>query len=68
MPLYEFKCECGEEKEELVPIGTETIKCPKCKGTMKKIISRTNFILKGSGWAFDNYGLKKSKHVTTAKK
>lgn len=61
MPIYEFTCECGNEKEELVSIGTETIKCDKCGKVMKKIISKSSFHLKGSGWAFDNYGLKEKK-------
>lgn len=61
MPIYEFKCKCGKEREEIVSIGTETIKCIKCKQDMKKMVSRSSFILKGSGWAFDNYGLKGTK-------
>ncbi len=64
MPIYEFNCECGNEKEDLVSVGTEYIKCKECGKDMKKIISRSNFILKGSGWAFDNYG---SKNVTKNK-
>lgn len=61
MPIYEFKCECGKELEELVSLGTKTIKCPVCSQDMEKVVSRTSFILKGSGWAFDNYGLKNVK-------
>lgn len=61
MPIYEFECKCGILKEELVSIGTETINCEKCGKEMKKIISRSSFHLKGSGWAFDNYGLKEKK-------
>lgn len=58
MPVYEFQCECGEEKEEIVPMGTVTIKCNNCGKLMKKVISKSTFILKGSCWAFDGYNKK----------
>ena len=61
MPIYEFKCICGEEKEVLVPMGTETMICGACGKTMRKVISNSSFILKGAGWAFDSYGLKPKK-------
>jgi putative FmdB family regulatory protein len=61
MPVYEFKCECGNETESLVPMHTKTIECEECGKDMKKIISRSSFILKGSGWAFDGYGSVKTK-------
>jgi putative FmdB family regulatory protein len=67
MPIYEFSCECGNEKEDLVSVGTEHIKCEGCGKDMKKIISRSSFILKGSGWAFDNYGSKIIKKPTNNK-
>ena len=65
MPIYEFECICGEEKEILVPMGTETIICSSCGKPMKKIISKSDFILKGAGWGFDNYGLKSKKKNNT---
>jgi len=61
MPIYEFSCECGNIKEELVPMGTTSVKCEDCGQDMKKIISRSSFILKGTGWAFDGYGSGKTK-------
>lgn len=63
MPLYEFECECGNASDRLVPMGTVVIKCEDCGKDMKKIISRSSFILKGPGWAFDNYGLKDTKKI-----
>jgi len=63
MPIYEFICECGEEKEELVSIGTDTIVCSSCGKLMTKTISKSSFILKGSGWAFDGYGSKIGKNT-----
>jgi len=61
MPIYEFKCKCGNEKEELVKMGTDSIRCDECGKDMVKIISRSSFVLRGTGWAFDNYGSKEVK-------
>ena len=58
MPIYEFKCVCGEEKEVLVSVGTETIVCDSCGEDMEKMVSKSSFILKGSCWASDCYGSK----------
>jgi len=62
MPINEFRCICGEEREELVAIGTNSIKCQKCGKDMKKIISLSSFHLKGGGWASSGYTKVKSKH------
>ena len=55
MPVHEFICECGEQKEEIVPINTKTIKCSNCGKDMKKIISLSSFHLRGGGWADTGY-------------
>lgn len=60
MPIYNFKCNCGKEYEELVPIYTNTFKCT-CGKEANKVPSLSNFHLKGSDWAKDNYGLSKDK-------
>lgn len=66
MPIYEYRCEtCKEWVEEHffpsiprnVPDVIESA-CPVCGetgGTFKKIISSTNFHLKGTCWAKDGY-------------
>jgi putative FmdB family regulatory protein len=59
MPIYEFRCSCGNETEAIVPSNTRGKKCDVCGGTMFKVISTCNFCLKGNGWARDNYGLSK---------
>jgi putative FmdB family regulatory protein len=61
MPVYEFSCECGEEKEILVSMGTKTIKCDICGKEMRKLISQSTFHLKGSGWYVTDYGDKNVK-------
>jgi putative FmdB family regulatory protein len=55
MPVYEFQCECGHVTEELVPMDTSTVECPKCHKKAKKILSTCTFELKGGGWYADGY-------------
>ena len=42
MPVYEYKCdECGERFEKLTSVGGKevSVKCPKCGGSARRIIS-----------------------------
>jgi putative FmdB family regulatory protein len=53
MPLYEFSCQaCGSLTELLMSISSSHPSvCEKCQGgPLVKIISRSNFALKGNGW------------------
>ncbi len=59
MPVYEFKCQCGEITEDLVRVDTRQIKCPKCGKKAEKILSQCTFKLKGGGWYADGYASKK---------
>lgn len=61
MPIYEYRCpDCGHEFEQLQRMSDDPIKvCPECSSEgVKKLISRTSFVLKGGGWYKDHYGLK----------
>jgi putative FmdB family regulatory protein len=61
MPIYEYVCDkCGNHIELLQKVGDPAPKrCEKCrKGKMEKIISRTSFQLKGSGWYVTDYAKK----------
>lgn len=62
MPIYEYACEsCGHEFEKLVRMGASAPPCPECEGEqVRKRVSASGFILKGSGWYKDHYGLKSS--------
>jgi len=57
MPLYEYQCrQCGEIFEILHGIDEEyRARCRKCQGEAKKILSPSNFILKGSGFYVNDY-------------
>ncbi len=66
MPIYEFKCEkCGKVYESIISLGVREIECD-CGGKAKRIMSCSNFVLKGPGWAKDGYS-KDSKCKCTKK-
>ena len=60
MPIYEYECSaCGHRYEKMVRIGGEPPPCPDCASAeVRKLISRSGFILQGGGWYKDHYGLK----------
>ncbi len=63
MPIYEYQCpDCGHKFEKLQKMSDDPITvCPECSGgSVRKLVSSSAFILKGSGWYKDHYGLKKS--------
>jgi putative FmdB family regulatory protein len=58
MPVYEYACEkCKHEFEVEQRISDDPVRtCPKCRARkVKRLISRTSFVLKGSGWYSDLY-------------
>ena len=61
MPIYEYRCEkCGGEFElfrSITSDGNPT--CKFCDGPVKKLISRSSFHLKGTGWYVTDYAGKK---------
>lgn len=62
MPIYEFKCSsCQNISEFLLKISENyPTECPNChkNGGLEKILSSTNFHLKGGGWFNDAYNSK----------
>ena len=62
MPIYEYACEkCGHEFERSQRITEDPVKtCPSCKAKkVRRLISRTAFVLKGGGWYSDLYSSSK---------
>lgn len=59
MPIFEYECKkCSKKNERIVSKHDEVVVCD-CGYIMKKLPPLSNFSLKGSGWAFDNYSSKK---------
>lgn len=73
MPIYEYACDkCAHEFEVEQRITDEPVKtCPACRSRkVKRLISRTSFVLKGGGWYSDLYaspGAKKEAEATADK-
>ena len=62
MPTYEYACgKCGHEFEREQRITEDPVKtCPECRGRkVRRLISSTSFVLKGSGWYSDLYSSQK---------
>lgn len=68
MPTYEYKCECGHRFEVTQPITDEPLthctddECPRYDhvrpskpGIVRRIIARTAFTLKGTGFHSTDY-------------
>ncbi len=61
MPIYRYRCEaCNREfsVRESKPNLNKTKDCieiPFCNGTAIRIVAKSSFALKGSGWFKDGY-------------
>jgi len=57
MPLYEYKCtKCGKINEVQQKFADPPLlKCKYCGGSVKKIMSKNTFQLKGNGWYVTDY-------------
>ena len=59
MPIYEYQCQtCGTFETTQKITDKPLVKCPTCKGKIKKLISNTSFQLKGTGWYVTDYARK----------
>ena len=60
MPFYEYECtKCNHTTEVFQKISDPPItECERCSGKMKKLISRSTFHLKGTGWYVTDYASK----------
>jgi putative FmdB family regulatory protein len=57
MPIYEYSCKKCGNFEVMQGIKEDPLKkCPTCNAKVTKMISRSAFHLKGSGWYMTDYG------------
>ena len=63
MPIYEYRCKkCGHQFDMMLKMSDSSIqKCEKCGEEAERLISRTSFVLKGTGWYATDYAGKKPK-------
>lgn len=58
MPIYEYSCtQCGATIEQIQRFDDPPLVCG-CGHVMNKLISTSNFHLKGSGWYVTDYKTK----------
>jgi putative FmdB family regulatory protein len=67
MPIYEYVCEkCNNHLETIQKMTDKPLTtCPECKGSLKKMISNTSFVLKGTGWYVTDYASNKGSSPKT---
>jgi len=60
MPIYEYRCaDCNHQFELMQKFSDPPLEqCPSCAGQVHKLISRSAFHLKGSGWYVTDYARK----------
>jgi putative FmdB family regulatory protein len=67
MPLYEYKCGACQHRFEVIQKMSDPLveKCPKCGGTVRKLMSSPAIQFKGSGFYITDYA--KKDHVAAEK-
>jgi len=71
MPVYEYECgSCGGRFEVMRKFSDPAVTaCTLCKaGSVRKVLSPTAFVLKGSGWYATDYASKDRKDQDAAEK
>ncbi len=72
MPVYEYECgSCGGRFEVMQKFSDPAVTvCTLCKkaGTVRKVLSPTAFVRKGSGWYVTDYASKDRKSADAAEK
>jgi putative FmdB family regulatory protein len=64
MPIYEYKCnKCGVVEVMQRITEAPLRKCPNCKSKVERMVSRSSFVLKGSGWYATDYANKGKDHA-----
>jgi putative FmdB family regulatory protein len=69
VPIYEYQCiGCGKVHEIIQKFSDGPLEaCPDCGGELRKLISNTSFVLKGSGWYADGYASGPGKEASKEK-
>jgi len=70
MPIYEYECtKCNKHFEIMQKISDAALtSCRECSGDLKKLITNTSFVLKGSGWYVTDYPSAERKKAIESKK
>lgn len=58
MPIYEYECPvCHNKQDEMKPIADrgDCPPCSACGSITSRLVSKSDFTLKGRGWSGDGY-------------
>ncbi|MFZ0888359.1 MAG: zinc ribbon domain-containing protein [Candidatus Binataceae bacterium] len=67
MPIYEYQCPtCGVFEVTRRITEAPLKRCPTCKSKVERLLSRSSFVLKGSGWYATDYARSGSKASDTS--
>jgi len=56
MPLFDLSCNnCTVKIYDRLLKSTDEVVCPNCNHTMNRMVSKSNFELKGKCWEKDGY-------------
>jgi putative FmdB family regulatory protein len=70
MPLYEYQCDACAHRFEVIQKYSDApaTTCPKCGGSVRKLLSSPAIQFKGSGWYITDYARAgKSESASTSK-
>jgi len=70
MPVYEYECtKCDDRFEVMQKITDDPLTtCSHCGGELRKLITNTSFVLKGTGWYVTDYPSPERKKAMEAEK
>jgi putative FmdB family regulatory protein len=70
MPIYEYQCDSCDRRFEVMQRMTESplATCDECGGPVRRLISQTSFVLKGSGWYVTDYPSESRKKAMSQEK
>ena len=68
MPLYEYECfVCKTRFEKIQKVNDDPLReCPKCSGSVRRLLGVPALQFKGSGWYVTDYGKGRSEASATA--
>ncbi|HIJ59904.1 MAG TPA: zinc ribbon domain-containing protein [Nitrospirae bacterium] len=69
MPVYEYECKSCKKVFEMMQKFDDQplLTCESCGGEVRKLISNTSFVLKGTGWYITDYARKSEEKPATEK-
>jgi putative FmdB family regulatory protein len=69
MPIYEYKCDsCNKQFEVFQKFSDSPLSQCECGGPLRKLISNTSFVLKGTGWYKTDHASSSQKKTTETEK